>query len=283
MKKHRKRYERPKKPWSKERLDSEFDISKEYGLRRKAELWKVEARLREFRRRAREIVASQDKVEEKKLIEKVVGLGLVGKTAHLDDVLALTVQDLLDRRLQTIVHRKGIGSTQKQARQFITHGHIAIDGRRITWPSAFVTLEQEEQIGIYGNSKLKTSLVKLKNAAKKAAAKKKSKEDEEKKEGEAKPEEKKTEKTKKEEKTKKPKEKPKKEEKKPKAESKGTSGNAGRPKVVDSVGETHATKKKEKPVEAVEKVVEAVAETVKEVAETVESDVKTVIKEVAGK
>ena len=187
MRKHRKRYSRPKKPWSKERLDSERGIASEYGLRRKGEIWKVEARLREFRRRAREIVASQNKTAEKELVDKIIGLGLIPKESHLDDVLALTVENLLDRRLQTIVFRKGIGSTQKQARQFITHGHISIDGRRVEWPSAFISLEQEEKIGIYGNSKLKDAIVKLKNANQKLKKQEAKKAEE--KAAEAKPEE----------------------------------------------------------------------------------------------
>ena len=169
MKRQRKVYARPKKPWSKERLDTEKVLITNYGLRRKREIWIVEAKLRDFRQRARAVVSQQDKVEEQKLIKKASQLGLIGESSHVDDVLALKIEDLLDRRLQTIIFKKGIGTTQKQARQFITHGHIAIDGRRIKWPSALITLDDEKSIGIYGNSKLKDSILKMKAEVKKTA------------------------------------------------------------------------------------------------------------------
>lgn len=178
MKRQRKKYSRPKKPWSKDRIITEKKLLKEYGLRRKKEIWRVEEKLREFRRRAREIVASQDKEEEKKLIKKLSNLGLINKEAHIDDILALTIEDLLDRRLQTIVFKKGIASTQRQARQFIVHGHISVNGRRIRWPSALMTLEEEKNVGIYQKSKLKDSIAKMRSASKKSGAKtKKSSED----------------------------------------------------------------------------------------------------------
>jgi small subunit ribosomal protein S4 len=58
----------------------------------------------------------------------------------------------LERRLQTLVYRLGLAKTIKQARQLITHGHIAIDGRRVTAPSYIVEKEEESKIGYYPNS-----------------------------------------------------------------------------------------------------------------------------------
>jgi len=67
----------------------------------------------------------------------------VRSDATLDDLLILTPEAFLERRLQTVVFKKGLAKTIKQARQLITHGFIAINGRRVTAPSYMVNLEEE--------------------------------------------------------------------------------------------------------------------------------------------
>ncbi len=101
------------------------------------------------------MAARRDKYQEKILLDKLYKMGLLGKNADLDDVLSLTVENLLERRLQTIVFKKKLANTPKQARQFITHGHIAIEGRRIIYPSFFVTRDLENRISYYDNSPIK--------------------------------------------------------------------------------------------------------------------------------
>jgi small subunit ribosomal protein S4 len=43
--------------------------------------------------------------------------------------------DQLERRLDNVVYRLGLASTRRQARQFVSHGHVEVDGRRATIPS----------------------------------------------------------------------------------------------------------------------------------------------------
>ena len=45
---------------------------------------------------------------------------------------------LLERRLDNVVYRMGLASTRRQARQLVTHGHIAVNGKRVDIPSALV-------------------------------------------------------------------------------------------------------------------------------------------------
>ncbi|MEM5781920.1 MAG: 30S ribosomal protein S4 [Candidatus Aenigmatarchaeota archaeon] len=149
MKRQRKKYEKPLRIWDKERIESEKKLLKEYGLRRKKEIWRMESVLRKYRRIARNLAAKRDKEKEKILLGKLNKLGLLKPDASLDDVLALTVENLLERRLQTLVYRKGLASTIKQARQLIVHGHIALDGRRVRWPSMLIPLADENKIGFY--------------------------------------------------------------------------------------------------------------------------------------
>lgn len=45
---------------------------------------------------------------------------------------------LLERRLDNVVYRMGLAHTRRQARQLVTHGHIAVNGKRLDIPSALV-------------------------------------------------------------------------------------------------------------------------------------------------
>jgi len=148
MKRWRKKYEFPKKPWDKERIEREKELMKKYGLRRKREIWKAEAILRKYRRLARRLIANPDEEKKKILIQKLSKMGLLKADATLDDVLGLTVEDILERRLQTIVFKKGFANTIKQARQFIVHGHVKINGRKVIFPSYLVPVEEEDKIEV---------------------------------------------------------------------------------------------------------------------------------------
>ncbi len=148
MRRLRRKYEKPKRPWDKERIEEEKKLMKEYGLRRKKEIWRAEAILRKYRRMARDLIAKRDKEKEKILIQKLNRMGVLQANASLDDVLSLTVRDILERRLQTIVYRKGLANTIKQARQFIVHGHVRINGRKVIFPSYLVPKEEEDKIEV---------------------------------------------------------------------------------------------------------------------------------------
>jgi small subunit ribosomal protein S4 len=147
MKRFRKKYKKPRRPWDKALLEEERKIMIEFGLRKKRELWRAREELRKYRRMARELAARKDKEKERVLIQKLYKLGLLSlPNSTLDDVLSLTVKDLLNRRLQTIVYKKGLTNTIKQARQFIVHGHVRINGRRIVYPSYLVSRDEEDKI-----------------------------------------------------------------------------------------------------------------------------------------
>ncbi len=158
MRKLKKKYERPLKPWDRARIELEKGIVQDYGLRRKREIWRAESILRNYRRLARQLAAKRDKEREKILIEKVHKTGLLpSQETTLDDVLALTVERVLERRLQTQVFRKGLASSMKQARQFVVHGHIALDGRRVRQPSTLLKSGEEGKLSFYEKSKIKLS------------------------------------------------------------------------------------------------------------------------------
>jgi small subunit ribosomal protein S4 len=146
MRKIRKTFKRPKKAWDLARIKEEKALLSNYGLRKKRELWKAEEILRGFRRRARELIASEDEDQEKILLGKLSRFGLLSKGMGLDDILALTINGVLERRLQTVIFRKGLTKSINQARQMIVHGHVSVDGKRMVFPSYLVPLEEERGI-----------------------------------------------------------------------------------------------------------------------------------------
>ncbi len=152
-KKTKKQYQTPRKPHDKERLGTEKVIVKKYGLKNKRELWKFETILRKKRENARKLLAlplEERLRREQELVGSLARLGLLTGNATLDDVLTLTTESILERRLQTIVLRKGLANTATQARQFVVHGHIAVEGKRVTAPSFLVLADQENKIKYYG-------------------------------------------------------------------------------------------------------------------------------------
>lgn len=48
------------------------------------------------------------------------------------------LMSLLERRLDNIVYRLGFGISRSQARQWISHGHILLNGKRVDVPSCLV-------------------------------------------------------------------------------------------------------------------------------------------------
>jgi len=156
-KKTRKHFKRPLKIWDKQNIEREKILKGTYGLKNKRELWKAETTLRKKRHSARSLLAlplEQRLKREQQLLQSLARIGLLSQKATLDDVLTLGIESLLERRLQTLVLRKGLANTAIQARQFITHGHIAINGRRLTAPSYIVTAEEDEKISYYGGRKM---------------------------------------------------------------------------------------------------------------------------------
>ncbi len=140
-------------------MAEELEFLGKYGLRNKREFWKMRTMLGNWRRIARQSrTLSKERAAEvqETLSKKLIRLGVVGPEARFEDVLSLTVEDLLKRRLQTLVFEKGFAKTIYQARQFIVHGHIQVLGKKIDAPSYIVKIEEEDFIGYAPSSPLTT-------------------------------------------------------------------------------------------------------------------------------
>ncbi|NKE36035.1 30S ribosomal protein S4 [Natronococcus sp. JC468] len=158
-----KQYETPNHPYQGERIADEHSLVERYGLSNKEELWRAQSQLRSYRREARELLGqAQDDETVVRRSEEFLGrlkrVGVLDEADELGDVLSLEVEDVLERRLQTVVYRKGLANTTQQARQFIVHGHIVVDGQRHRVPSYVVDVDEEDLVDFEENSPLADDL-----------------------------------------------------------------------------------------------------------------------------
>ena len=139
--KTRSKYDTPNHPWQAERIDEERKLISEYGLTNKKQIWKMSSLLRNFRKQARDIIGLRGERKEssiKILISKLTRLGLLNKDSTTGDVLNLSLRDILERRLQTVVYKMGLANSVKQARQFILHRKVMVNGRILSSPSYLI-------------------------------------------------------------------------------------------------------------------------------------------------
>ncbi len=144
LRKHKK-YEKPKRPFEKKRIEEEAKIKKEFGLKNKREIWKAEAKIKKIRNRAKKLITATEE-EQREFFEKLKKLGF--EVNSIADVLSLEKEDYLKRRLQTIVFKKGLARTIKEARQLITHKKVRVGEKIIDSPSYLVPVELEDKISI---------------------------------------------------------------------------------------------------------------------------------------
>ncbi len=155
--KRRASYQTPSHPWSKSRIDEEKVLIKEYGLKNKKEIWKMNSIAVGLAQQAKKLIAlrtDQAEKERKQLMQRIQRYGLLPHDAVLKDVLDINTRSILERRLQTILFRKNLARSIKQARQFIVHEHVSIGDKKITVPSYLVPLNEDEQVSFSEKSNL---------------------------------------------------------------------------------------------------------------------------------
>ncbi|KDE59324.1 30S ribosomal protein S4 [Halostagnicola sp. A56] len=158
-----KNYETPNHPYQGERIASEHSLLDRYGLTNKEELWRAQSQLRSYRREARDLLAQPADEETvarrtEEFLGRLARVGYLDEADELGDVLSLEIEDVLERRLQTIVYRNGLANTPQQARQFINHGHVVVGERRHTVPSYVIDVDEEDDVEFDENSPLADEL-----------------------------------------------------------------------------------------------------------------------------
>ncbi len=62
------------------------------------------------------------------------------KASNMKGVTGENLLQLLERRLDNVVYRLGMGNTRRHARQLVTHSHILVNGQRVNIPSYAVSV-----------------------------------------------------------------------------------------------------------------------------------------------
>jgi small subunit ribosomal protein S4 len=145
IKKQKKLFRRPKKPFESARIKEEGGIVKKYGLKNKREIWKADAKISTIRGQAKDLIG-EPMEKQKVFFEKLDKLGL--RVKDVADALALRKEDWLERRLQQIVFKKNFAKTIKEARQKIVHKNVLVDGKVVNIPSFVVTTDLESKISL---------------------------------------------------------------------------------------------------------------------------------------
>merc|ERR1712151_638276 len=123
-----------------------------YGLKNKREVWRVNLQVAKMRKAARELL-TLDEHDPKRIFEgaallrRLHNYGILPENQNqLDYVLGLTVNNLLERRLQTLVFKLGLAKSIHQARVFIRQKHIRVGKRIVNVPSFIVRVESQKHV-----------------------------------------------------------------------------------------------------------------------------------------
>lgn len=147
-----KLFVRPKKLYEKVRISEENKLVEKYGLKNKREIWKTSAKINYYRSRAKAL-AKASREEQNLFFGKLNALGI--KVNSISDVLALKIENLLDRRLPSVVFNRKLSATTRQARQMVVHKNVLINGNVVNTPSYIVPVSEEELISIRASKKPK--------------------------------------------------------------------------------------------------------------------------------
>lgn len=179
--KARKTYQGPRHPWQKSRIEEEKVLLRDYGLKNKKEVYKcntvVKTIINHYKKQ-NTLLTDHSNKEIQELLAKAKRYGFVSAEATANELLNLSVRNILERRLQTIVVKLKLARTPKQARQFIVHRHILINGKVVDSPGYMVPLNEEHTISFVARSNLSDEMHPERHVQKKAEEKPKEKQKE---------------------------------------------------------------------------------------------------------
>ena len=155
--KRKKKYSTPIHPWNLNVIEAERQLKSDYGLGKKREILIANSFLKKYKDIAKKLIATktaQAEKEQQQVLSKLQRLGLLSSSAQLDQILGLELKDILERRVQSLVFRKNLARSMKQARQFIVHRHVKVGDKEITSPSTLLSIEQENSLSFKDASNL---------------------------------------------------------------------------------------------------------------------------------
>ncbi len=93
------------------------------------------------RGRSRRVSEFTRQLREKQSVKRIYGMTerqfqrFYNLARRSQEQTGVALLKLLERRLDNVIYRLGLARTRAQARQFVNHGHVLVDGRRMDVPS----------------------------------------------------------------------------------------------------------------------------------------------------
>ena len=106
-------------------------------------------------------------LREKQKVKRAYGLlekqfrGYYEMATRMKGVVGENMLSLLERRLDNVVYRLGIGDSRSESRQIVNHGHILVNGKKVNIPSYLVKVGDE--ISVLESSKSSPKFAVLKD------------------------------------------------------------------------------------------------------------------------
>ena len=100
-------------------------------------------------RRAKKLVGYGLQLREKQKVKRTYGLlerqfrNYFEKAERMQGPTGENLIVMLERRLDNAIWRMGVASSRSQGRQFVLHGHVRVNGKKVNIPSYLVSVGEE--------------------------------------------------------------------------------------------------------------------------------------------
>ena len=100
-------------------------------------------------RRAKKLVGYGLQLREKQKVKRTYGLlerqfrNYFEKAERMQGPTGENLIVMLERRLDNAIWRMGVASSRSQGRQFVLHGHVLVNGKKVNIPSYLVSVGEE--------------------------------------------------------------------------------------------------------------------------------------------
>lgn len=91
-------------------------------------------------------------LREKQKVKRLYGLlekqfrSYYDKALGMKGIVGENMLSLLERRLDNVIFRMGIGASRAESRQIVNHGHITVNGKRVDIPSFLISVDDVIEI-----------------------------------------------------------------------------------------------------------------------------------------